>query len=152
MHGGLGDDLFIVDNVNDTAIEVAGAGTDKVQSSVTFTLADNVEYLTLSGAADLNGTNSGNNILNGKGGADAMHGGLGNDTFIFDNAGDAAVEIASAGTDSVRSSVTHRLAANIESLTLSGGAAINGTGNDLANTLVGNSGANRLDGSAGQTR
>ena len=48
-------------------------------------------------------------------------------------------EAASAGIDRVESSVTYTLGANIENLTLTGTAAINGTGNTLANALTGNS-------------
>ena len=52
----------------------------------------------------------------------------------------------------MQSSVTFTLAANVENLTLTGSAAINGTGNTLANVMLGNSGANTLDGGAGNER
>src|SRR6185312_12159895 len=58
-------------------------------------------------------------------------------------------ELANAGTDTVESRVTHILAANVENLTLTGAAAINGTGNDLANMIVGNAAANILSGGLG---
>ncbi len=58
--------------------------------------------------------------------------------------GDIITETASAGTDRVNASVTYVLAANVESLTLTGLTAINGTGNTLANTLIGNSADNVL--------
>jgi Ca2+-binding RTX toxin-like protein len=58
-------------------------------------------------------------------------------------------EVGNAGTDLVQSSVTFTLGANIENLTLTGAAAINGTGNGLANTITGNSAANTLSGQAG---
>ena len=80
-----------------------------------------------SGNDTLNG-GDGNDTLNGGTGADNMDGGLGNDTYVVDNAGDVAAEVA-GGTDTVQSSVTHTLSVNLENLTLTGAAAINGTGN-----------------------
>ncbi len=64
-------------------------------------------------------------------------------------------ESRGGGTDTVMSSIsfslkdtTHTIG-NVENLTLTGTANLNGTGNGLANTLVGNSGNNILDGSTG---
>jgi Ca2+-binding RTX toxin-like protein len=66
-------------------------------------------------------------------------------------AGDSVVESSTLATeiDSVQSSVTFVLGANVENLTLTGSAIINGTGNAGVNTLIGNSAANVLDGAAG---
>jgi len=47
--------------------------------------------------------------------------------------------------------VTYTLAAQVENLVLTGATAINGTGNDLANTLSGNAASNTLDGKSGTT-
>jgi len=159
MTGGAGNDTFIVDDAGDTVTENAAEGTDTVQSSVTYTLSANVENLTLTGAAAINGTgnalantiigNGAANILDGAAGADAMSGGAGNDTYVVDDTGDTVTENAAEGTDLVQSSVTYTLAANVENLTLTGVAAIDGTGNTLANSLVGNTAANILDGAAG---
>jgi Ca2+-binding RTX toxin-like protein len=49
----------------------------------------------------------------------------------------------------VQSSVTYTLAANVESLTLTGGANRNGTGNTVDNVLTGNNAINTLTGNAG---
>lgn len=76
-----------------------------------------------------------------------MSGGAGNDTYIVDDAGDTVSD--TSGADEVRSSVTYALGAGIESLTLTGSASINGTGNDLANRIIGNSAGNIIDGGAG---
>lgn len=94
---------------------------------------------------------SGNDILNGGTGADRMSGGTGNDAYYVDNAGDVVMETSTLPTevDSVASSVTYALGANIENLTLGGTAAINGTGNALNNLIIGNASNNILNGGAG---
>lgn len=159
LYGGSGDDVFVVDNSADVVTEYSNEGTDTVISSITRALGSNQENLILSGTAAINGTgnsldnsligNSANNTLIGGIGADTMTGGLGNDTYVVDNAGDIVVENANEGTDSVQSSVAHALAANVEILTLTGSTAINGTGNELDNTITGNGGVNILDGGNG---
>jgi Ca2+-binding RTX toxin-like protein len=78
-----------------------------------------------------------------------MSGGAGDDTYVVDNAGDTVAENANEGIDTVQSSLTYILGANVENLTLMGTTAINGTGNALDNVLTGNSGANVLTGGAG---
>ena len=93
---------------------------------------------------------AGADTLDGGIGADALTGGDGNEIYIVDNAGDVVTEALNEGTDTVQSSlVDHTLTANVENLTLTGSANINGTGNGDANTITGNSGNNTLDGGAG---
>ena len=92
---------------------------------------------------------TGNDLIDGGAGADTMLGGLGDDTYVVDNAGDLVTEQVNEGTDTVQSSVTWALGANVENLTLTGIGAINGTGNSLNNVLTGNSAANLLSGGAG---
>jgi len=58
-------------------------------------------------------------------------------------------EGVAAGTDTVQASVTHTLGANVEHLTLTGAAAIDGTGNALDNQITGNTAANTLTGADG---
>jgi len=91
------------------------------------------------------------NVLNGGAGADKLTGGLGNDTYIVDNVGDIVTETSALATeiDTVNSSISYILTANVENLTLTGTAALNGTGNGLNNTLIGNEGDNTLNGGAG---
>jgi len=166
--GGIGDDTYVVDNVADKTVENLGEGTDLVQSSITWTLIANMENLTLTGTSAINGTGNsadnillgnsavntlsggvGNDLLNGGAGGDSMVGGAGNDTYVVDNTADKTVENASEGNDLVQSSIAWTLGPNLEDLTLTGTAAINGTGNTLANALTGNSAANTLTGGGG---
>lgn len=158
MIGGLGDDTYGVDDGSDRIVESEGAGTDTVNSSVSFTLANHLENLSLTGTAAINATgNAANNVLRGNvadnrldgaQGADRMIGGQGNDTYFVDNAGDAVVEDLNGGNDTVISTLDYTLAANVEALTLSG-PALNATGNELSNELIGNERNNRLYGAAG---
>ena len=67
----------------------------------------------------------------------------------MDATGDVVTELANEGTDTVQSSITYTLGAEIENLTLTGNGSINGTGNALDNVLTGNSGNNTLNGGAG---
>ena len=69
---------------------------------------------------------AGNDTLNGSSGNDTLIGGLGNDTYIIDAATDSITEAVSEGTDAVQSTVSYTLGANVENLTLTGTAAING--------------------------
>jgi Ca2+-binding RTX toxin-like protein len=88
----------------------------------------------------------GNDFMNGGGGNDRLVGGAGSDTYVVDRAGDAIVEQSGGGIDTVQSSATRTLSANVENLILTGTAAIDGTGNTLANVITGNGAANTLSG------
>ncbi|WP_230401119.1 calcium-binding protein [Microcystis aeruginosa] len=81
--GGLGNDTYQIDTTTDTITENANQGTDTVQSSVTYTLGNNLENLTLTGTTNINGTgNAANNILTGNSGNNILNGSDGNDTLI----------------------------------------------------------------------
>lgn len=274
LDGGKGNDTYVVDNIGDVIKELGGEGTDTVNSSVNYTLADNLENLTLLGSSDLSATgnglnnviigNTGNNSINGGLGADTLTGGAGIDRFIFndanfsspqnldtitdfqsgldkiellfnisstnnvalsssftgvpgqitfsanklsidtngdkvadfqlvltgvtavsasdiivpslnqggssggvvggadtqkggagddkysvDNTADVIIEAVNAGVDTVDSTVSYTLGDNLENLNLTGTANISGTGNALANYIVGNRANNTIDGGAG---
>ncbi|ESQ86612.1 hypothetical protein ABAC460_23150, partial [Asticcacaulis sp. AC460] len=93
----------------------------------------------------------GNDTLDGGAGADSMAGGQGSDVYYVNDANDVVFEdsISGAGTDTVISTVSRTLAANVEKLTLDGAGDIYGFGNTMNNTITGNIGANALDGGAG---
>ncbi len=149
MVGGTGNDTYVVNVAGDAVTELANGGRDTVQSAITFTIGSTVENLTLTGTANLNGTgNALDNILIGNGGINVLTGGVGNDTYVV-GAGDRVVENLNGGTDTVQSSVTWTLGSNVENLTLTGTANINGTGSSTNNVLIGNSGNNSLDGGSG---
>jgi serralysin len=92
-------------------IENAGEGVDTVRSQVSYTLAENVENLTLLGAGNYNGTgnasdnvivgNTGSNVLNGGGGNDTLAGGAGNDTLTGGSGNDTFVFGPGFGKDKV---------------------------------------------------
>ncbi|MBD1835975.1 calcium-binding protein [Cyanobacteria bacterium FACHB-472] len=179
MEGGDGNDTYIVDNIGDQIIEDSNPSnpsaqyfTDTVKSSITWTLGDGLESLTLTGNAAINGTGNasgnsligndanntliggaGNDFLAGGGGSDILNGGADNDTYVIrhtnDTTNDTIIESANGGTDLVYSSGTYTLGANLENLTLTGNANINGTGNALSNSLQGNSADNTLNGGDG---
>ncbi|WP_122465917.1 calcium-binding protein [Brevundimonas lutea] len=161
MAGGLGDDIYWVDNVDDRVWEFAGEGFDQIWSSVSYSLeGGRAERLVLTGTANLNADgnaqanrlvgNSGNNVLNGLGGADQMAGHGGDDIYYVDNVRDRVWELAGEGFDQIWSTVSYSLADTyVERLVLDGAGDIDATGNTQANRLVGNSGDNVLDGRQG---
>ena len=158
MIGQLGNDTYIVDNAGDMIQENADEGIDTVQSSIDYILGNNLENLELRGSAvegtgnELNNIITGNsldNVIDGGTNADIMIGQLGNDTYIVDNAGDMVQENADEGIDTVQSSIDYTLSSNIENLILTGTVGINGTGNNLDNSITGNAGGNLINGGVG---
>jgi Ca2+-binding RTX toxin-like protein len=160
MVGGTGNDSYFVDDAGDVVTEAALAGTDSVTATRSWTLGANLENLVLGGTSAISGTgntaanrltgNAAANQLDGGSGVDTMTGGGGNDTYIVGSAGELVIEAAGAGTDTVRSSVSHTLAANVENLVLTGAGAIAGTGNSGANRITGNGASNVITGAAGK--
>ena len=177
MRGGTGNDIYVLTDDLDGIVENANEGIDTVQSAVDFVLGDNIENLTLIGDKSLIGTGNalnnvitgndntnflngfaGNDTLNGGGGIDVldggagddkMAGGSGNDFYTVDSAKDVVTEAANQGVDTVNSSISFTLGANLENLNLRGAANLNGTGNALDNEIDGNVGDNILTGGAG---
>ena len=163
MIGGLGDDTFVVNDAGDVVVEANDEGIDSVRASISYTLTDYVEFLTLTGSGDIDGTgndlsneilgNDHNNILDGKGGNDLLGGLKGDDVYIID-AGDTVVEVKDEGTDTIKitdafTPNSYTLVDNIENLTVTGTRDFTATGNTLNNLLTGNSGVNVFSGGGG---
>lgn len=132
-----------------TATDLAGATTSTlitVASMIQGTAGNDV--LTGSAYSEYIWGDAGNDLLDGQAGADRLIGGLGNDSYVVD-ALDTVVERANEGVDTVFSAGSWTLGDSLENLTLTGNAAVNATGNSLANVLTGNSASNILAGGAG---
>ena len=148
----------LANNVENLALLTgAAAGTGNTLANViTGDDADNT--LDGRGGADRLDGGAGADTLIGGAGADTLVGGAGHDHYVVNSATDNVDETTgTAGdVDSVESSVSYNLTANgatvkgdLENLTLTGTAAINGTGNALHNLIAGNGAANILSGDAG---
>ncbi len=101
LTGGAGDDTYVVDNIGDTIVELAGEGRDQVKSWISYTLAAALEDGQLLGNAAINLTgneqnnvligNDGNNTLSGGAGNDTLNGGAGIDTLIGGSGNDTYI-------------------------------------------------------------
>src|SRR5262249_46157171 len=131
--------------------ENANEGTDEVHTSLaSYTLGANLENLTgTAAAAQLLTGNGLDNIITGGPGAATMIGGAGNDTYVVSNPSHVVVENANDGVDTVYASINYGLTPNVENLVLQGNADLQGYGNELANSITGNSGGNLLNGGTG---
>ncbi len=162
-----GDDVYVINQPGDTIVEAVGGGRDRVESTISYVLPDNVEDLTLLSSSNYasgpntNGTGNaldntiigttGNNVIDGKAGADTMAGGAGDDTYYVDNAGDKVVEqndFNLKGDTVIASIENYRLPTYVERLVLADGV-IAGRGNAESNTIVGNAANNVLDDGGG---
>ncbi|QNM95695.1 calcium-binding protein [Chitinimonas koreensis] len=172
--GGGGSDLLAGGNGIDLAsyrIETSAVQADLANLGYQY-IGVNAGWDQLSGIENLEGSQSGNDMLRGNaaanwlgglggndtldGGAglDTLAGGIGNDTYLVDRVDDVIEEVSTAADeiDTVLSTVSWMLASTLENLTLVGIGVIDGTGNDRNNVLVGNAENNRLQGGNGDDR
>src|SRR5262249_52950669 len=130
---------------------------------VSYTLAANVENLTLTGTVAIDATgnalnnvlvgNSAANVLSGGAGADTLRGGLGDDTYIVDQSGDVVSELAGEGTDTIKTSISTILfPANVENLVLTAAVSAMLTGNGQDNSITGNTASDWVSGGGGNDR
>jgi Ca2+-binding RTX toxin-like protein len=111
----------------------------------------NDELRGFSGNDTLDG-GDGNDFLDGEAGSDKFIGGAGNDFYVVDSTTETITELLNEGKDTVESSATFTLGANLEDLILVGGGGIDGTGNTLGNTIEGDEANNILFGSFGNDK
>jgi Ca2+-binding RTX toxin-like protein len=79
-----------------------------------------------------------------------MTGGLGNDTYVVDDAGDVVIELAAGGTDTIRvTASSYVMGAEVEIMQFVGAGSFNGTGNAAVNTIIGGTSADTIDGAGG---
>ena len=163
LGGGAGNDTYLVDHKDDRIADEAGGGYDIVQTSVSFAMAPDAEIEELKAASwasslALTGNDfrnliagaSGNDVVDGKGGADTLIGGAGNDLYIVDDAFDLVLENDGGGYDTVVAFASYSLADHLEALKAAPGSSSVGlTGNELPNEIIGNLGANDIQGLAG---
>lgn len=172
LKGGTGNDTYLLSGTGTTITDTGGIDTVSSAAAITLASFTTIENAILTGAGAVNITgnllanrlagNSAVNTLDGGAGndvldggddavADVLIGGAGNDTYIV-RAGDVVQETG-GGIDLIKTDITFTLAiaslADIENLTLTGAGTANATGNDLANTLRGNTADNVLDGGIG---
>lgn len=169
LNGGDGNDVYYVDSQADI-IEEDPSGSDSVYSTISLTLADALENLTLLAGA-VSGTGNGfanritgnvlgnvlsgggnNDTLDGAGGADSLTGGDGNDFYVLDDVADQVIEGADGGNDTVTTNVSWLLpmGVEVETLKATGANALDLTGNDGGNIILGNDAANQLRGLGGE--
>ncbi len=114
-----------------------GTGSATTATTTTSTDPDN--------AAEAYGGNGGNGG-NGGAGQDTLIGAGGDDIYLVDDVADVVREAANAGTGMIRATIGVALGDTVETLSLLGGGAINGTGSALANVIVANANANLIAG------
>src|SRR5262249_13344951 len=133
-----------------------------ISTASTYSLAQNVENLTLGGTGDISGTgntltniiigNSGNNTLSdGGGGTDTLVGGAGNDVYYVSFSFERVTEDVNERIAEIRTDFSNSIVSlpNIENLTLLGTGNISASGNSGNNIITGNAGNNQLAGNGG---
>jgi Ca2+-binding RTX toxin-like protein/uncharacterized membrane protein YkoI len=163
MIGGTGNETFVINSAADVVIADANAASNSIVSSISYVLPANVQNLTLTGSDNLIATgNNLDNVITGNAGNDTLIagsgndtliagsgvatliGGVGNNTFVINNAADVIVLDPNAASNSIVSSVSYVLPANVQNITLTGNDNLTATGNDLDNVFTANAGNDTL--------
>jgi Ca2+-binding RTX toxin-like protein len=142
IHGGEGNDAIFGELAIGTVATVGG--DDRL-----FGEAGDDDLFGQSGDDALDG-GTGADLLDGGSGADAMQGGIGNDTYVVDDAGDAIVELAGQGFDTVETTLqSFKLGNNVERVNFTGSGNFVGFGNDGNNRFQSGAGNDRFVADAG---
>ena len=152
LAGGIGNDLYYVNNTGDVVIEAANGGHDTVGAIVNYTLPANntIEVLYMFGSG-LTGTgSSGLKRCVSASGPNTLVGLGGDDHYYVNNSADVVIEAPDGGNDTVASTVNYTLPDNnnIELLSMLG-SGLTGTGSSGADTLHSSGGPNTLEGRGG---
>ncbi|RAP41731.1 hypothetical protein BYZ73_09015 [Rhodovulum viride] len=150
LTGTQGDDLILGGGGDD--LLSGGSGTDTLRGEAgndTLQGGAGDDWLLGGDGDDRLWGGVGGDLLGGGAGGDLLEGGTGDDLYAVDTAGDRTLERPGEGWDRVCASLSWTLGDHVEQLTLGGSAALDGTGNALANVLTGNAGANYLCGLGG---
>ncbi|MBR0869543.1 hypothetical protein JQ633_04170 [Bradyrhizobium tropiciagri] len=135
-----GDGSILYEKINGTAIDAL---------QFVGATADGKLGLALANADTMTGY-SGADWLNGYGGPDQMAGGKGDDVYVVESANETITELANQGYDTVQTTLAnYTLAANVEGLWFSDTGSHNGFGNELGNSISGNTGNDILYGMGG---
>jgi serralysin len=130
--------------------DTGGAGVDYLVQIENLLGSAFNDTLAGDGGANLLSGGLGDDLLDGLGGADRMEGGKGDDTFWVDDAGDRVIERPGGGVDTVATTLlSYRLTSDVENLSYAGTGDFSGTGNELANGIIGGAGNDILNGGRG---
>lgn len=155
LRGGASADTFEGGEGNDTITGYGGSDTASYASATTGVTIDlslvsaqatGQGSDTLDGIENLIGSRF-DDVLAGNWEVNQLIGGSGNDTYRVDSQADLVFEHAGEGIDTIESSASFYIYANVENLTLSAGFF--GVGNELHNVIIGNNASNLLIAGAG---
>jgi len=159
LTGGSGNDVFVINNAGDVVKDSSATANNVIQSSVSYVLPTDVNTLILVGSANLSATgNSGSDTLIANGGNDTLIagagpttliGGGGNDLFVVNSAADQVQDTLAGGSSTLQASTNETLAANVNTLVLTGSTNLTGRANSGNDTLISNAGVDTLVGGGG---
>ncbi len=144
-------DTGMLQSNNLTTSGVSNTGlSDALVANYNVTLQNNVSHLLLTGTG-LTGTANklGHDVLTSLLGGNTLVGGSGNDTFHIFHSNDTIVVAPGTPNETVLTSASYTLPANVQNLTGEGTADLKLVGNAMDNVITGNTGSDTMTGGAG---